>query len=174
MGTWISPPAVTSIMVRNEKEIDSQVFFHQSRRGPRVIPDLTNLRASMGSGDGRGESPLAPVSDRAVILGLADPDQREAADAGQRDLEHGLDGRVLLPGAEGHGRQGDGQQEEARDVEIPSRRDRGAVELAVRCWILTNRAMAAAAMRTNIMIVPIENRILRISCMASASRVNRK
>src|ERR1700677_3977462 len=35
-------------MVRNEKKTASQVFFHQSRRGPRGMADLTNLRASMG------------------------------------------------------------------------------------------------------------------------------
>src|SRR5580700_1985988 len=35
-------------MVRNEKKIASQVFFHQSRRGPLGKPDLTNRRASIG------------------------------------------------------------------------------------------------------------------------------
>src|SRR5262249_32832249 len=51
----------------------------------------------------------------------------------------------------------------------PGRVPAGRVATSVRCWILVKRAMAAAAMMTNIMIVPTEKRIRWISRMASPS-----
>ena len=157
-AVWSRPPTVTSIMLRNAKKTASHVFFHHSRRGPRGSVSLTYRRASMGIVTETANAPWHQY--RIARSCLASAIQINVRQPTQASVTCSMTCAAECPF----------QAPSATAVRtMASRKRLGTSNFhpagrGPECtWTRSNSAVAAAAVRTNIMIDPIENRIFRSS-----------